>query len=45
MVWASNPCQRVTKLAVEIQQAQVLKNIETIKFEVIAFYEQLRETT
>ena len=45
MVYASTPCQRVSKLAVEIQQAQVLKKIETIKFEVIAFYEQLKETT
>jgi len=45
MTWAANSCSRVTKPAVEAQQAQVIAKLDQIKTEVAAFYLQLRETT
>lgn len=45
MTWAANSCSRVTKPAVETQQAQVIAKLDQIKTEVAAFYLQLRETT
>jgi len=45
MTWAVSDCSRVTKPAVEAQQAQVIAKLDQIKNEVAAFYLQLRETT
>lgn len=45
LTWAATSCSRVSKPAVEAQQAQVLQQLDTIKSEVAAFYEQIRETT
>jgi len=45
MTWAATSCKRVTKLAVETQQAQVVARLDQIKNEVAAFYEQTRENT
>ena len=45
MTWAVSDCSRVTKPAVETQQAQVIAKLDQIKTEVAAFYLQLRETT
>ena len=45
MTWAVSDCSRVTKPAVEAQQAQVIAKLDQIKTEVAAFYLQLRETT
>ena len=45
MTWAANSCSRVTKPAVEAQQAQGIAKLDQIKTEVAAFYLQLRETT
>jgi hypothetical protein len=45
MTWAANSCSRVTKPAVEAQQAEVIAKLWQIENEVVAFYLQLRETT
>jgi hypothetical protein len=45
MTWAATSCSRVSKPAVEAQQAEVIAKLEQIKTEVAAFYEQIRETT
>jgi hypothetical protein len=45
MTWAATSCKRVTKLAVETQQAQVVARLDQIKNEVADFYEQTRENT
>lgn len=45
MTWAATSCSRVTKPAVEAQQAEVIAKLEQIKNEVAAFYDQVRETT
>lgn len=45
MTWAATSCSRVTKPAVEAQQAEVIAKLEQIKNEVAAFYDQIRETT
>lgn len=45
MTWAATSCSRVTKPAVEAQQAQVIAKLDQIKNEVAAFYDQIRETT
>jgi hypothetical protein len=45
MTWAANSCSRVTKPAVEAQQAEVIAKLWQIENEVVAFYDQIRETT
>ena len=45
MTWAATSCSRVTKPAVEAQQAEVIAKLEQIKNEVAVFYDQIRETT
>jgi len=45
MTWAATSCKRVTKLAVETQQSQVVARLDQIKNEVAAFYDQIRENT
>lgn len=45
MTWAANSCNRVSKPAVEAQQAEVIAKLWQIENEVVAFYDQIRETT
>jgi len=45
MTWAATSCSRVTKPAVEAQQAQVIAKLDQIKNEVAAFYDDIRVNT